>query len=103
MKMKVIRPHLGDGGMVEVGAIRDVSLLRAKDLEQKGLAVPLITRQAMDALGAKEGVADKSNSRPTLTPPIGGPIGEAKPVLLSPPAQAQPKRKYTRRKAKPAP
>lgn len=99
--MRVLRPHLGtDGQIAEVGAILKVNMHRAKELEQKKLAIPILDQGAINKLVASE-VAEKSTSRPMSSPPIGSPIGEASNALSSPPDPPRAKRKYTRRKAKP--
>lgn len=99
MKMKVIRDHLGSAGMLSSGHIIDVPEHRAREMEQKGLAVPLIDRARVEAM---KGAASEGAPRPTQTPQNGGPTGEAKPASSSPAAPARAKRRYTKRKEKPA-
>lgn len=101
MKVKILRPHLGDRGTIhEVGEVLEVSELRAREMERNNLAAPLVTARNIETLGGGKGVADKSAPRPIPTAPIGGQIGEAKPASSSPADQAPPKTKSRSKRRK---
>lgn len=95
MKVRVIRDHLGASGVAPKGSVLDVSELRARELEIRGLAVPLVDRKRVDAM---KGAASEGAARPILTLPPGGQTGVEKPALSSPAAPARQKRRYTKRK-----
>lgn len=80
MKVTVIRPHLGqDGRVIEPPTIMEVSDLRARELEMKNLAVPVMGRNL------PKGAASEGTERPIQTLPRGGQTGAEKPVSSSPP------------------
>ena len=101
MKIRVIRAFLGDRGIVQPGAVLEVSEIRARELEQKKLAVPLIPAKIAERLGGSKGVASEGAPRPTQTPQTGGQTGEATLASSLPPDQAPQKRRSKRRRAKP--
>lgn len=101
MKVRALRPFLGQEGTISAGQVFEVSELRARDLEARRpqLAVPLIDRAAVAALKGKE-TASEGTPRPTLTLPLGSQTIAAKPASLSPQAQAPQASKSRRRAAR---
>lgn len=97
LRVKVLRQFLNGDHIVHEGEMITATPERARDLERNRLVTMTIggaMREPAGSEAAKGGAAD-----PIVSPPPGGPIGEAKPASSRRPAPRRKTRPLTSRAA----